>query len=168
MGETKNLYNKEAAEKIKEIAEKVNICLFCTNLQDKPFDTRPMGTQDVDEAGNLWFISSKTSNKDQEIKQDDKVQLIYADNGSSTYLSVYGSADVFYDRAKVEELWTPIAKAWFTEGKDDPNISIIRVQPQEAYYWDTKHGKMVSFLKIIAAAVSGKSMDDGIEGKMEL
>lgn len=168
MGEQKNLYNKEAVEKVKEIAEKIKICLFCTNVSDIPFDTRPMGTQDVDTEGNLWFISGKTSNKNQDIKQDDKVQLLYADNSSSTYMSINGTADVFYDRAKVEELWNPLIKAWFTEGKDDPNISIIRVRPTDAYYWDTKDGKMVSLLKIAAAAITGKTMDGGIEGRMEL
>ncbi len=168
MGDIKHLHNQEAVKKIKEIADSIKVCLFCTNLESQPFDTRPMSTLDIDDEGNLWFMSSKSSNKDQQIKQDDKVQLLYADNGSSTYLSVYGHADVFSDRSKVEELWTPIAKAWFTEGKDDPDISIIRVRTEEGYYWDTKDGKMVSFLKIVAAAVTGKSMDGGVEGKMAL
>lgn len=127
-----------------------------------------MSVLDVDDLGNLWFFSNKHSNKDHEIKQDAKVQLLFGDNDTSTYMTVYGKADVFYDRYKVEELWAPIAKTWFTEGKTDPDLEIIKVTPEDAYYWDTKNGKMVSLMKIIAGAISGKTMDDGIEGRMEV
>ncbi|MEO7834943.1 MAG: pyridoxamine 5'-phosphate oxidase family protein, partial [Ginsengibacter sp.] len=52
--------------------------------------------------------------------------------------------------------------------KKDPNISVIKVIPENAYYWDTAHGKMISLLKIAASVVSGKTMDDGVEGKLEI
>ena len=56
-----NLDQKKAQEKLKELAEKARICLFCTNLDEQPVSTRPMSLQEVDEEGNLWFISSKES-----------------------------------------------------------------------------------------------------------
>ena len=59
------------------------------------------------------------------------------------------------------------AKAWF-DGKRDPDISLIKIVPDTAYYWDTVHGKMVSLIKIAISAVSGKKMDDGVEGKIDL
>lgn len=126
-----------------------------------------MGTQDVDDAGNIWFFSSKSSDKDCELKQDDIVQLLYADPSSSTFMTVNGRAEVIYDRSKVEKLWNPIVKAWFTEGKDDPDISIIKVTPADAYYWDTKDGKFISLLKIAAAAITGRPMDGGRKGSIE-
>ena len=167
MGDVKNLQNKEAIEKMKELAESIDICMFCTNPGSIPFDTRPMSTQEVDEQGNFWFLSTRQSNKDQEIKQDDKVQLIYADRNNSHYLSVSGSASIYYDRDKIEKIWAPEAKAWFTEGKDDPDISVICVKAHEAYYWDTKHGQLVAFAKQIAGAVLGKTLDDSIEGTLQ-
>ena len=42
--------------------------------------------------------------------------------------------------------------------------AILEVRPQGGYYWDTKHGKVVSFLKIAAGALTGKTLDDSIEG----
>ncbi len=45
------------------------------------------------------------------------------------------------DKEKIEELWTPLAKAWFTEGINDPRISVIKVVPDNGFYWDNKHGK---------------------------
>jgi general stress protein 26 len=168
MSEIKNLRAQEAIDKIKDIAGDIKTCMFCTSALGVLFETRPMATQEVDDEGNIWFLSMKNSHKDREIKQDDQVQLVYADNASSTYMVVYGHADVFYDRQKVEELWNPLIKTWFNEGKDDPNISVIRVRPDDAYYWDTKNGRMVSFMKIVAGAVMGKETDDSIEGRLDV
>lgn len=62
-----------------------------------------------------------------------------------------------------------MAKTWFKEGKDDPNISLIRVIPDDAYYWDTKNNKMISLVKFAMGAVGITQKDDGgIEGKLKV
>ncbi len=169
MGDLKNISNSEAIEKIKTISKRAGTCLFCTQIETgKPFSTRPMSVQEVDDSGNIWFLSGKDSTKNMEIKDDDKVQLLFSGSSHSDFLSVYGNATILYDKDKIKELWEPIVKAWFKEGKDDPHISVIKVAPEEGYYWDTKHGKLVSLAKIVASMVSGKTMDDGIEGTIKL
>jgi general stress protein 26 len=164
MGDIKNLTQKEAIEKMKEIAEKIDICMFCTQPQKFPMETRPMSTQKVEEDGSIWFMSSIESHKNEELADDDHLQLIYSHPGSMTFMTVHGTATISRDRKKIEELWKPHIKAWFTEGKDDPRITLIKVTPNEAYYWDTRHNKMIAFLKMMASAATGKTMDDGVEG----
>jgi len=83
-------------------------------------------------------------------------------------LNVFGKAFIYKDKSTIENKWSPMAKAWFTEGKDDPNLTVIRVQPDYAYYWDTKSGKVVSLLKIAVGAVIGKTLDDGVEGNLSV
>lgn len=168
MGDVKDLSNREGIAKMKELAESAKICHFVTALDSTPLTSRPMATQEVDEAGNFWFLSKESSHKNSEINEDPEVQLFYSNHGSSEYLTVFGYAEVIQDRAKLEELWNPIAKAWFNEGKDDPEISIICVRPVDAYYWDTKSNKLVSLMKIATSAVTGKTMDDGIQGEIRL
>lgn len=164
MGDFKNLFGQDAVKKLKEIAEHTNICMFCTQSSELPFPTRPMATQEVDEEGNFWFFSGRESNKNKELKQDDTVQLIYSNVAKSEYLSVTGQVDIYTDHAKIDELWNGMIKAWFKEGKDDPNLTLIRVRPTDTYYWDTKDGKIMSMLKISISAITGASFDGGVEG----
>lgn len=166
MGDIQNLQDKAAIEKIIELA-KDQTCLFCTFTGEFAIKARPMSTQAVEKDGAIWFFSSRQSNKNREISNKSKVQLLYGDPGKSDYLSVEGNAAIVEDKKKIDELWTPIIKTWFQEGKDDPDLTLLKITPSEAYYWDTKHGKMVSFAKILASIVSGKTMDDGIEGKLQ-
>jgi general stress protein 26 len=168
MGDTKDLdlRNEEGRKKIKEMAEDIDFCMFCTKLGHFPFESRPMSTREVDEQGNIWFFSRLDSNKNADILNDNRVELLYASPGKSHFLSVAGRAKILKDREKTDELWTVFAKTWFQEGKDDPELSLIKVEPESAHYWDTKHGKMVSLFKMAVSLVSGKTKDDGIEGEI--
>lgn len=170
MSHVQNLNNQEAIDKLKALAEDADICLFTTALTIFPLSTRPMSVSQVDEAGNLWFLSNKSSDKNLHIQADKRVQLFFSNKSKSEFLSVYGEASLFdNNRQKAEELWTPIAKAWFPGGLDDPELSVICVAPKEAYYWDTRHNKAITFFNVLAKAVSGENADDeGIQGKINV
>jgi general stress protein 26 len=169
MGEVKNLAADNAVEKIREIAKDANICMFVTDLATLPLAGRPMATQEVDEAGNIWFMSDINSDKNRQIEEDDQVQLFYSNTGNYEYLSIFGRAKIINDRSRIAELWTPMAKTWFKEGKDDPNISLIKVIPEDAYYWDTKNNKMVSLIKFAIGALGITPKDDGgVEGRLKV
>ena len=154
-----DLKAQEAIEKLQDLVDHESICMFCTVLQNQPVKTRPMGTQ---------LVSSLKSHKNAEIAINNTVQLFYSNPGSAEFLSVFGTATISTDRNKIEELWTPIAKAWFTDGKDDQDISLIKVTPLTAYYWDTKSSKMVSLIKMVASMFTGSAPDDGVEGTLKV
>lgn len=144
--------------------------MFCTDLTTLPITARPMSVRETDEEGNLWFLSSADSHKNFEISEDNRVQLLFMNNTDYEYLSVFGKAFIYKNKSLIEEKWTPIANAWFEDGKEDPKVSVIRVTPDETYYWDTKAGKVVSFLSFAAAAITGKKTDnsDGVEGNLHI
>jgi general stress protein 26 len=166
--EVQHLEHHASIEKFKELVKHNSICLFTTHLTEVPLQTRPMSVQEVDDEGNFWFLSPADSNKNWEVDKDPRVQLFFANKGDYEFLSVYGKATLLNDKQKIEEVWSPVAKAWFQGGKNDPNISVIKVTPEDSYYWDTKNNKAVSLMKIMASVVAGRTMDDGIEGKMKV
>lgn len=164
-----NLSGAEAAKKIKELAEGAQTCFFCTDIQQgKPFSVRPMSAQKVDDEGNIWFLSADDSNKNEQVAADPNVQLLFQGSQHSDSLTIFGTASVSRDRQKIKELWMPLAKVWFTEGEDDPRITVIKVKPTDGYYWDTKHGRMIAFAKMIVGAITGETLDDSVEGKLEV
>ena len=168
MSNVKNLYNEDAVKKIKDFVDDIKFCMFCTSVTDMPFRTRPMSTLEVDEEGNLWFFSAKSSDKNDEIKNDDTVQLIYSKNSDVHFLTITGKATIVEDQAKKDELWNPIVKAYFPEGKDDPNLSLVKIKPEAAHYWDTINGKMITWFKMAASAVTGNQNNVGVEGKLKV
>ncbi|MCD9015510.1 pyridoxamine 5'-phosphate oxidase family protein [Parachryseolinea silvisoli] len=163
-----DLTGQAAIDKFKEIVKHEETCLFSTNLGTVPITTRPMGVQKVCDQGNFWFMSPGDSDKNREIEADPRVQLFISNTKNYEFLSVYGHATISRDQAKIDEFFNAMHKAWFPEGKDDPNITIIKVTPEEGFYWDTKDGKLVSILKIAASAVMGKTLQEGVEGTISV
>jgi general stress protein 26 len=77
-----------------------------------------------------------------------------------------GTAVVLNDRAKIKELFSTPAKAWW-ESADDPNIRVLKVTPDDAEYWDSP-GTIVSYVKMAAAAVTGTRPDIGENRKISM
>lgn len=160
---------RDALKKIKELTDKASTCFFCTKINTgQPFATRPMSVRKLDEEGYFWFLSAKDSHKNREITDDSAVQLLFQGSDYSDFLNIYGNATISEDKEKIKELWEPILKTWFTEGVDDPRVSVIKVTPEEGYYWDTKHNMAVGLIKRVAGAIIGKTLDDSIEGDLKV
>lgn len=164
-----SLAGKAAIEKVKELAEKTNTCLFTTAANSTHhIATRPMAVQKIDDKGAFWFLSANDSNHNKEILEKPEVQLYFQGSAHSDFLVLHGKARITTDKKIIDELWSPICKTWFTEGKDDPRITAIKVEPHDGYYWDTKHGNVVSGIKIMIGALIGTTLDDSIEGRIEV
>ena len=163
----KNLENAEAAKKFKKLVSDINVCMFITNNRENNH-TRPMATIEVEDDGNLWFFTDVRSIKVEEVSAENKVHLVYAHPGKESYIDVWGKADVITDKKIIKDKWKPLVKAWFPNGVDDPNLALLKVQPNNIYYWDAETGKMVAFLKIAASALTGKQLAEGAEGKLEV
>jgi general stress protein 26 len=164
----RNLAGQEALDKIKELAKKAGSCFFCTNIkQGQAFDTRPMAAEHIDDDGNFWFLSANDSHKNEELQQDPATQLLFQGSSHSDFLSLYGRCTISRDKQKIEELWDPMMKTWFTKGKDDPRITVIKFTPTEGYYWDTKHGMAVALVKRVIGAIKSETLDDSVEGNIK-
>ena len=169
MSNAKYLTHKEAIDKLKNLVEEIMICLFCTDLKiDDGSTCRPMSAIKVCDQGNIWFFSEKNSDKNKAVKADKNIQLFFSHPSKGSYLIVNGEAEIILDKAKIEELWTPVAKIWFKEGKGDPNISIIKVTPITAYYWDTDGNRMINIVKMAASVVTGKNLLNSNQGALKI
>jgi general stress protein 26 len=161
-----DLRGAAAIDKIRDLIDEGQNCFFCTETANGT-TARPMNVRKVDADGTLWFLSASDSHKNEDLEHESQVRLYFQGSAHSDFLQLDGRATVSRDRAKVDELWKPVIKTWFTAGKDDPRLTVIRVAPTDGYYWDTKHGNAVAGVKMMIGSVIGKTLDDSIEGTLE-
>ncbi|KRG73852.1 general stress protein [Stenotrophomonas chelatiphaga] len=146
----------------------VEVAMFTTTGVDGRLYSRPLGTQEVEFDGDLWFATSADSPKVAEIALNPRVNVAYASPSKNSYVSVAGTARIVADRAKIDELWSPAMKLFFPEGKDDPNLRLIHVEAESAEYWDgpgTLLGKALSF---VLSAVQDEPARLGDNGFVDL
>lgn len=166
---TENLNNQEAIEKLQEIINKIDVGMLSTYPNNTEYvHAVPMSRQEVDEQGNVWYLFSSESDTFKHLQQSKKVSLLYADQGSYTFLSINGIAEVSSDKARIEKYWNKMMEGWFEKGKDDPTIRVLKVTPLDAYYWSTKSNKVVTLLRVAASAITGQYQDVGLKGELNI
>lgn len=164
-----NLDSAAAVSKIKELVDIAKTCFFSTQPSaGESNGTRPMNVQEVDEHGLLWFMVANDSHTYQDISNNAQVKLYFQGSPHSDFLFLEGTAILSADKVRIKELWNPIFKTWFTGGEDDPRIAIIKVTPETGYYWDNKHGNVIAGIKTLVGAAMGKTLDDSIEGDINI
>lgn len=154
-------------EKLRELLEGIDFCML-TTVDGGKLRSRPMSTQQAGFDGDIWFFTSDNTHKIDEIAKDDRVCAAYAKPDSDTYVSVSGRAEIVKDRAKMEELWNPILKAWFPDGLEDPHLCLLKVSAEQAEYWDSPSGKIVQLFGLVKALATGEQADWGENEKVDL
>jgi general stress protein 26 len=158
------LSGAEGHEKIEKLVKGIHICMMTTARADGSLSSRPMAVQDKPFDGTLWFLTRSTSDKIDEIEHDQHVMLSFAEPSNSKYISLRGRARVNQDRDKIKDLWNPMYKAWFPKGEDDPEIAVLRVDVNEADYWEASGAKVVMLVKYAFAAATGGKVPLGEAG----
>ena len=162
-----DLRGASAVKQARELIDKAQTCFFCTAASTAGSSgARPMSVQEVDQAGHLWFLSADDSHKNEELQRESAVTLYFQGSAHSDFLTLRGAASISRDKEKIKQLWEPIVKTWFTEGQDDPRITVIEFVPSDGYYWTTKHGKAIAGVKMLIGAAIGKTLDDSLEGQL--
>ena len=164
---TEKLNKEESRKKLRQLVEDIKIAMMITGFNRKPVSAIPMTSKKVDQEGNIWFLSLRNSDHNNDLLKNNDVQLLYSEPSDMEYLSVYGEAEITTNREILEDLYNKADDNYF-EGMDDPNLTAIKVRPQEAYYWDTKTNKYVTLLKMGVGAITGNEQDIGKKGKLNL
>ena len=152
--------NENVAKIAKEI-KGIRMAMLTTVALDGSLHSRPMATQEQDFDGDLWFFTDKHSVKVDELEANNRVNVAFVSPDDNRYVSITGKAKLVLDQAKIDELYSPAIKAWFPDGKDDPNISLIHVDPDVAEYWDSPNSKLVQVAGFLKALATGKRIDGG-------
>lgn len=149
-------FTTEELHDLRDRIKDVKFGMFTTQDASGSLSSRPLTSQQLDDEGSMWFFVSDKEAFTSEILDNPSVNVSFADVDDHLYVSVSGRAELLRDRAKAEELWNPMVKAWFPQGLDDPHLALLRVRIASAEYWDTANSKMVTLFAMAKAAITGK------------
>ena len=158
----------EQVQKIAELIKDAHISTLTTVDTDGSLWSRPMGIQAADFAGTLYFFTEASSEKVTHIAANPNVSVAFSDPDDQNYVMMAGTAAVLNDRAKIAELWSEPMRTWFPEGKDDPEIRLIKVDVHRAEYWDSPSSAVVYAYGYVKAVLTGEQPNPGEHAKVSL
>lgn len=146
---------------------------FWKALKDSPFlmlgvegtrdgATQPMTAHFEEGQGPLWFFTAKDHDIVKALSGSHSAIAAYASKGHDLYASLRGRLSLEEDRGVVERFWNPIVAQWY-EGKDDPKLVLLRLEPESAKIWLSDLG---GFLKPAFNKLFGRKPEAGYEEKV--
>lgn len=152
-------------ERVWELAKRIGIAMFVT-WDGNEQRARPLAVTIEKDEGAVYFLTDVHGEKDDQIVEFPHVSVSFADHKHSKYVAMSGKATISNDRAKIKEMWSPFAKAWW-DSPEDPSIRVIKLVPVDAEFWDSP-GRIVTTISMLAAAVTGRSPKIGENAKVTL
>lgn len=166
MATHENYNHQKASEKLKELIDEVSICMMATTDTEGRISSRPMTTISAED-GTLWFFTNEHSGKVDDQDDDSTIYLMYADPSKQTYIHVRGTSSLVTDRETIKSYWKPILKTWFPEGTDDPKLCLLKINVEEARYWDSSSNKMIMFFEMAKALLTKEPYREGETGTLK-
>jgi general stress protein 26 len=128
------LSEPEKRERLRELISEFGVAMLTTHSGGEEMRARPLAIADKHADGELYFSTAVESPKVGEIEANPQVNVTMQDG--RRFVSITGRARIVDDRALVDKLWSESWKVWFPQGKADPSLRIVIVNPSEAAYWD--------------------------------
>ena len=97
-----------------------------------PVPMVPLTRQDD---GAIWFITAADHDTFKAAKSSQTAEIFLCDSGASLYGTIKGTLSASSDSNKLDELWTPMAAAWFEKGRDDDAVRLMKYTPTKAEIW---------------------------------
>ncbi|WP_179378900.1 pyridoxamine 5'-phosphate oxidase family protein [Jannaschia marina] len=123
---------------------------------------RPMTASTDGESAPIWFFSARDTDLGKALKTGPKNGIMtFSSKGNDIWASASGPLVIDNDRAMIDKLWNPFVAAWY-DGKDDPNLALIRYDAREAQIWETG-SSIVNGIK----ALMGRDLEKDFEDRTE-
>lgn len=100
--------------------------------------TRPM-TAHVDN-GRIYFFAARSEDLFKGLGRTSKAIATFAGKGHKLFASIHGKLTEDMDREVIDRLWNPIIASWYKDGKEDPDLVLLRLDAPSADVWEAHTG----------------------------
>lgn len=121
---------------------KSDMTMFLGLAEGEDGHARPMTAQLDDDCfkggfyqGPIWFFTSRSSDLYQEIGSGGRAMAHFVSKGHDIWATVHGNLSQSTDREVIDRLWNRFVAAWYEGGKEDPDLALIRLDPENAEIW---------------------------------
>lgn len=122
---------------------------------------RPLTAQLIGDKGPIWFFTSKDTAIYKKITNGSRATATFISKEHDLFASVHGGLHIDNDRAVIDKLWNKFIAAWFEGGKDDPNLGLVRLDPDRGQIWQDANN-WISGVKMLLGVDPKKDYKDNV------
>jgi general stress protein 26 len=120
---------------------------------------QPMTAFSEPENGQIWFYARSDSDLAHAIASGAEAMFIVQAKDQDFQACIGGRLELQPDRERINRYWNPVVAAWYPGGRDDPKITLLRLDARDAQVWLSESGPL-KFAWEIAKANLGHGEPD--------
>jgi general stress protein 26 len=143
--------------RVRELIQRAGVAMLMTVDEHGAHVGRPMLPLLLDNDSHIYFLTHQSSRKVTQIAARPQIGLTMI--SGNCYLVVAGSAHASCDLELIRRLWHPTYRAWFPDGKDDREATVLRVVVDRIDYWEPPRSQVVRVLQAVKAVVMRRAVE---------
>ncbi|WP_420450532.1 pyridoxamine 5'-phosphate oxidase family protein [Ilumatobacter sp.] len=151
---------------LSDLLEGGTTLMVATREPDGTVGSRPLTVAEVD-GDTISMLIDSTADWAMHLSDGDWVLATLSDTRDNDYATMTGRLTTTSDPATIDRLWSPFAGAYFDEGRESPEILVLRIGVDEGSYWDSPSGRIGSLISLVRAKV-GDGEDAGDHGELSV
>jgi general stress protein 26 len=111
------------------------------------------------ESQEIWFFTYVDTDLAEAAQSGGHAMFVFQQKDLQACIG--GRLTVSADRERMDRYWSPMVAAWYPEGKDDPRLTLLRLDCEDARVWITEAGAARFMFEIAKANMSKDRPDLG-------
>ena len=109
---------------------------------------RPMTAVTEGAQGPIWLFTTRQATLVTHLDIDTRAVASFVAKGHDLFASIHGRLAVSNDPAIIDRLWNPMIAAWYPGGRQDPDLTLLRFEAEDAEIWLSETG-LLAGLKML-------------------
>jgi len=130
-------------------------------VDGEPQHFQPMTAFAEEHGGKIWFFTRTDTDLAQDAQSGRQAMFIVQSRDKELQACISGELSVQMDRERLERWWNPHVAAWYPEGKDDPRLTMLCLDCDEARVWVSDAGPVRYAYEVAKANASREVPDIG-------
>ena len=154
--------------KLYEMIDALDTAMLTTRRRDGHLVSRAMANQKHAPGADLWFVTTGSSGKLDDLTNDPHINLAYYKDRTREWISVAGTAKISRDREIIRQLYAQDWRIWFPDEGDprhgtaeDPRMVLIGVDVHSAVFLEVNKPQPVVLYEIAKGWFTGTMPDLG-------
>ena len=116
----------------------------------------------------IWFFTRRDSELVRRLVQGGKAMFNLVAKDRGLWACMSGVVTEQHDAARIDKYWGPVVSAWFPEGKDDPELTLLRLDADDAEVWISEKGPIRFAFEIAKANLTDTEPNVGQHTRLNL
>ena len=122
---------------------------------------QPMAPQVEQETATIWFFTRRDTDLCRAVGHGSTAHFCVISDDHDYHACMCGALSEERSAEKVEKFWSPVVDSWFEGGKDDPDMTLLKLKLEDAAIWASTDSSVRFGWEIAKSKIAGGQPDVG-------